>query len=142
MAHTHTLACSAGVEGGRLMCGETDQPTPQTEDGLFQRAQTRATPLLRKLANLTDDEWSELTHRMTKHFDRELARRGMVVVPAAQARTEAPDVERVQTLAEDVRYASGNGTSDYWRGFNDGIDRVVERVIQDHDTRLADKADR
>ena len=28
-------------------------------------------------------------------------------------------------LANDVRYAGGNGTSDYWRGFNDGIDKLV-----------------
>jgi hypothetical protein len=35
------------------------------------------------------------------------------------------DVER---LADDVRYAGGNGTSDYWRGFNDGIDKLAARL--------------
>jgi len=49
-------------------------------DGLYQRAQTRATPLLTKLADLSDEEWGELTHRMTKHFERELGNRGMVIV--------------------------------------------------------------
>ena len=34
----------------------------------------------------------------------------------------------LDALADDVRYAGGNGTSDYWRGFNDGIDALVARL--------------
>ena len=51
-------------------------------DGLRDRALRGGTSLLDKLAGLTDAEWDELTHRMTKHFQRELAARGMVIVPA------------------------------------------------------------
>jgi hypothetical protein len=34
---------------------------------------------------------------------------------------DRPDLD---AIADDVRYAGGGGTSDYWRGFNDGIDRL------------------
>lgn len=51
-------------------------------DGLYQRAQTRATPLLSKLADLSEEDWDELTHRMRKHFTREMAVRGLVFVRA------------------------------------------------------------
>ena len=37
-----------------------------------------------------------------------------------------PDVE---DAADGVRYASGNGTSDYWRGFNDGINKLAEALL-------------
>lgn len=55
---------------------------PEPEDGLRDRARQGGTPLLDKLAALTDDEWAELTHRMSKHFERELHRRGLVIVAA------------------------------------------------------------
>jgi hypothetical protein len=55
------------------------------EDGLFQRAQTRETPLLSKLADLSDDEWAELTHRIIKHFQRVMADKGYVLVKADEA---------------------------------------------------------
>jgi hypothetical protein len=53
---------------------------PET-DGLYQRAQTRATPLLTKLADFSDQEWAELTHRMRKHFEREMHARGLTLTP-------------------------------------------------------------
>lgn len=34
------------------------------------------------------------------------------------------------TCADEVRFADGNGTSDYWRGFNDGIDRLISRLTE------------
>jgi len=42
-----------------------------------------------------------------------------------EPRAEGLDVER---LADDVRYAGAVDPSDYWRGFNDGINGLVERV--------------
>jgi hypothetical protein len=39
-----------------------------------------------------------------------------------------PTAEQLDRLADEVRYANGNGTSDYWRGFNDGIDKLVEHA--------------
>ncbi len=52
-------------------------------DGLRDRAKHGGTPLLVKLAALSDDEWAELTHRMTKHFKREITARGLTLVAAA-----------------------------------------------------------
>jgi hypothetical protein len=51
------------------------------EEGLRARAERGGTSLLDKLATLTDEEWDELTHRMQKHFQRELDRRGYAIVP-------------------------------------------------------------
>ena len=53
--------------------------TEERPDGLYQRAQTRATPLLSKLADLSDDEWEELTYRMRKHFMRVMRDGGYVI---------------------------------------------------------------
>jgi hypothetical protein len=36
--------------------------------------------------------------------------------------------EGLEAAVDDVRYADGNGTSDYWRGFNDGIAKLAARL--------------
>jgi hypothetical protein len=40
----------------------------------------------------------------------------------------APASSGLDVAADDVRFAGGGGTSDYWRGFNDGIDKLVARL--------------
>ena len=50
-----------------------------------------------------------------------------VLVRLLLAATPTPDT--LDEIADDVRYAGGGGgTSDYWRGFNDGIDKPAARL--------------
>ncbi|HEY6568585.1 MAG TPA: hypothetical protein VI341_13800 [Actinomycetota bacterium] len=46
---------------------------------------------------------------------------------------EAAPVDGLDDIADGVRYAGGNGTSDYWRGFNDGIDKLVAAAREEAD---------
>lgn len=47
---------------------------------LWEEAQKRATSLDRKLVELTDEEWAELTERLARLHMQELEKRGYVVV--------------------------------------------------------------
>jgi hypothetical protein len=55
--------------------------------------------------------------------------RAIAMVLAIEAEAAALALSELEEAADDVRYAGGNGTSDYWRGFNDGIDKLAA-VIQ------------
>ena len=44
------------------------------------------------------------------------------------ATSPAPAGLDVDEIADGVRFAGGGGTSDYWRGFNDGIDKMAEAL--------------
>lgn len=48
---------------------------------------------------------------------------------ATEARREL--LAKVEEMADDVRFGGGTGTSDYWRGFNDGIDKLVAHLIEE-----------
>jgi hypothetical protein len=49
---------------------------------------------------------------------------------ALRASVTPPTLD-VAEAADDVRYADGSGTSDYWRGFNDGIDKLAARLTSE-----------
>lgn len=44
----------------------------------------------------------------------------------------------LDALADDVRYAGGHETSDYWRGLNDGIDKFVARLREPRQTETGE----
>lgn len=48
--------------------------------GLYQEAQTGATSLDRKLMDLTEEEWDELTRRLKAHFEKAMEQHGYVMV--------------------------------------------------------------
>jgi hypothetical protein len=50
---------------------------------------------------------------------------GQVIARAAATLDEADSTAGLDEIADGVRFAGGGGTSDYWRGFNDGIDKLV-----------------
>jgi hypothetical protein len=65
------------------------------------------------IANLGRDSWPDVHGRAES------------IAAAHNARAARAEPGRdLDAIADDVRYAGGNGTSDYWRGFNDGIDKL------------------
>jgi hypothetical protein len=56
------------------------------------------------------------------------AREAIAAAWDALSGSSDPEPQGLDVAVDDVRYAGGNGTSDYWRGFNDGIDKLAERL--------------
>ena len=78
------------------------------------------------------DEYSRDAHSETMRRTPldELARSWAAALLAnpAFARLLELDEERLAEAAEDVRWDGARDPSDYWRGFNDGIDALYRRL--------------
>lgn len=85
--------------------------TDHAADTLYERAKTRQTALLGKLNDLSDEEWDELTHRMSQHFQRELNARGLMLVSRLGASTipVEPLREAVAEVRKSVAFVDRGG---------------------------------
>jgi hypothetical protein len=93
------------------------------------RAMATDGPVPHFRGELDDREWRQLWLALAKI--RDLI--GTLADGREQAATEARRelLAKVDKLANDVRYGgSAADTSWYWRGFNDGIDKLVLRLIE------------
>lgn len=77
MPHDSVAAATREGEGG-VVPENADAKLSFRERVLSQTEQR--TPLMDKMAALTDEEWDELTWRLKKHLHREMEARGIVMV--------------------------------------------------------------